>query len=223
MDTRRMTALVLMIFPVVAFAGWFGFGLGVMGGVGPDTPAEYMAGMGENSATAKILLPIVTLLFTVAILLGFGSIKNSMAGGAGHYMASIGFLLIIIGSAGQLIGTGFTMGLAEAYNNGTAAAAAGNAEMAATNFAVASNMFASEQAVGAVITAMNMVGFILFAIGILQQKNFSPILAGLMIASGTYVLVFCFVDYASQLLSVGFLALVVCLVWLGASLLNQKK
>ena len=39
MDTRRMTALVLMIFPVVAIAGWFGFGLGVMGGVGPDTPA----------------------------------------------------------------------------------------------------------------------------------------------------------------------------------------
>ena len=209
MDTRRMTALVLMIFPVVAIAGWFGFGLGVMGGVGPDTPAEYMAGMGENSATAKILLPIVTLLFTVAILLGFGSIKNSMAGGAGHYMASIGFLLIIIGSAGQLIGTGFTMGLAEAASTG--------------NMAVATNMFASEQAVGAVITAMNMVGFILFAIGILQQKNFSPILAGLMIASGTYVLVFCFVDYASQLLSVGFLALVVCLVWLGASLLNKKS
>ena len=60
MDTRRMTALVLMIFPVVAIAGWFGFGLGVMGGVGPDTPAEYMAGMGENQVEldAGQLVPV---------------------------------------------------------------------------------------------------------------------------------------------------------------------
>tara|TARA_B100001123_G_C14940841_1_gene879634 strand:+ start:43 stop:672 length:630 start_codon:yes stop_codon:yes gene_type:complete len=209
MDTRRMTALVLMIFPVIAFAGWMIFGLGIMGGVGPDTPAEYMAGLGENSATAKILLPIVVLLFTVAIFLGLGSIRDSMVGGAGHYMASIGFLLIIIGSAGQLIETAFTMALAEAASTG--------------NMAVATNMFASGQAVGALITAMNMVGFILFAIGILQQKNFSPILAGLMIVTGIYVLVFCFVDYSSQLLGFGFLILVACLLWLGASLLKQKS
>tara|TARA_Y100000590_G_scaffold352692_1_gene405362 strand:+ start:1905 stop:2519 length:615 start_codon:yes stop_codon:yes gene_type:complete len=204
-----MTALVLMIFPVIAFAGWMIFGLGIMGGVGPDTPAEYMAGLGENSATAKILLPIVVLLFTVAIFLGLGSIRDSMVGGAGHYMASIGFLLIIIGSAGQLIETAFTMALAEAASTG--------------NMAVATNMFASGQAVGALITAMNMVGFILFAIGILQQKNFSPILAGLMIVTGIYVLVFCFVDYSSQLLGFGFLILVACLLWLGASLLKQKS
>ena len=223
MDTRRMTALVLMIFPVIAFAGWMIFGLGIMGGVGPDTPAEYMAGLGENSATAKILLPIVVLLFTVAIFLGLGSIRDSMVGGAGHYMASIGFLLIIIGSAGQLIETAFTMALAESMNNFAAASAAGAAEIAATNAAVATNMFASGQAVGALITAMNMVGFILFAIGILQQKNFSPILAGLMIVTGIYVLVFCFVDYSSQLLGFGFLILVACLLWLGASLLKQKS
>ena len=44
MDTRRMTALVLMIFPVVAIAGWFGFGLGVMGGVGRTLPLNIWRG-----------------------------------------------------------------------------------------------------------------------------------------------------------------------------------
>ena len=96
-------------------------------------------------------------------------------------------------------------------------------ELAATNSAVATSMYASGQTVGALTTAINMVGFILFGIGILQQKNFSPILAGLMIVTGIYTLVFCLVDYEGQLIGIGFLGIVASLVWLGASLLSKKS
>ena len=207
MDTRRITALVLIIFPLLAIAGWFGFGFGVMGGTGPDNVQGWIAGLGENSATVKILLPIITLLFVLAVVGGLGTIKNSMDGGAGHYLAGIGFLLIILGSAGQLIETAFTLALAEASNNA----------------AVATNMYASGQAVGALTTAASMVGFILFGIGILQQKNFSPILAGLMVVTGIYTLVFCLVDYEGQLIGIGFLGIVASLVWLGIGLLRKKS
>ena len=223
MDTRRITALVLIIFPILAIAGWLGFGFGVMGGTGPDNVQGWIAGLGENSATVKILLPIITLLFVLAVVGGLGTIKNSMDGGAGHYLAGIGFLLIILGSAGQLIETAFTLALAEASNNAAAAAAAGAAEIAATNATVATNMYASGQAVGALTTAATMVGFILFGIGILQQKNFSPILAGLMVVTGIYTLVFCLVDYEGQLIGIGFLGIVASLVWLGIGLLSKKS
>ena len=153
---------------------------------------------------------------------GIGYIKKSMEGGPGSYIAGFAWFLIILGSAAQLGEVAATLALAEASDNAATAAAAGAADIAATNSAVASSMYAAGQAIGAVSTAFSMVGFALFGFGILQQKNFSPLVAGLIIVAAIYTAVMCLIDYENPLIAVGFIGVVVSFIALGVSLLNQK-
>jgi len=83
-------------------------------------------------------------------------------------------------------------------------------------------MLASAQAIGAISTAITGVGFALIGIGILQQKNFTPLVAGLMIVAGIVATAISLIDYESQLMMIGYLGMVASLVWLGASLLRQE-
>ena len=221
MDTRRITGLALIVPPLIAIIGWFAVGFVVLDGVGPDDPQKYIAEMGANSTAITYMMPIITLLFLMAIG-GVGYIKKSMEGGPGSYIAGFAWFLIILGSAGQLGEVAATLALAEASDNAATAAAAGAAAIAATNSAVASSMYAAGQAIGAVTTAFSMVGFALFGVGILQQKNFSPLVAGLIIVAGIYTAVMCLIDYENPLIAVGFIGIVVSFIALGVSLLNQK-
>ena len=140
---------------------------------------------------------------------GLGAIKNSMEGGSGYFIAGFGFFLLILGSAAQLGEVAFTIQLAEAVEVG--------------NMAVASNAFASGQSIGAVATAFSGIAVLLIGVGILQQKNFTPLVAGLMIIAGIFLTVFSIVDYESPLMAIGYLGWVVSLVWLGASLLTKNE
>jgi len=227
MDTNRITGLALAISPVAALVIWFIMGFGLLGGVGPDDPQKYIAELGANSTAVKFLFPFVTLLFLIAVG-GLGYIKKSMEGGSGSYIAGFAWFLILLGAAGQLGEVAFTLALAEASNNATVAAVAaagGDAVAAATaaaNSAVASSMFAGGQAIGAVTTAFSFLGFALFGFAIWQQKNFSPILAGLMFVAGIYTLLMCLVDYESPLVVIGYIGIVVSFAWLGIGLLNKK-
>ncbi|MDP6771914.1 MAG: hypothetical protein QF704_14530, partial [Anaerolineales bacterium] len=108
MDTNRITGLALIAPPVIALIIWFIFGFVSMDGVGPDDAQKYIAKLAENSDVAKILLPAVTLLFLMAVG-GIGYIKKSMEGGSGHYIASFGWFLALIGAAGQLGETALTV------------------------------------------------------------------------------------------------------------------
>lgn len=222
MDTRRITSLALIVPPVVAVIGWFVVGFIVLDGVGPDNPQKYIAELGANSTAIKYLFPLITLLFLMAIG-GLGYIKKSMEGGPGSYIASFGWFLLILGSAGQLGEVASTLALAEASDNAATAAAAGAADIAAVNSAVASSMYAAGQAIGAVTTAFSMVGFALIGVGILQRKNFSPLVAGLMIVAGIYTLALCLIDYESQLIAIGYIGIVAAFVWLGVSLLTKNE
>ena len=222
MDTRRITSLALIVPPVVAVIGWFVVGFIVLDGVGPDNPQKYIAELGANSTAIKYLFPLITLLFLMAIG-GLGYIKKSMEGGPGSYIASFGWFLLILGSAGQLGEVASTLALAEASDNAATAAAAGAADIAAVNSAVASSMYAAGQAIGAVTTAFSMVGFALIGVGILQRKNFSPLVAGLMIIAGIYTLALCLIDYESQLIAIGYIGIVAAFVWLGVSLLTKNE
>ena len=221
MDTRRITGLALIVPPLIAIIGWFAVGFVVLDGVGPDDPQKYIAEMGANSTAITYMMPIITLLFLMAVG-GVGYIKKSMEGGPGSYIAGFAWFLIILGSAGQLGEVAATLALAEASDNAATAAAAGAADIAATNSAVASSMYAAGQAIGAVSTAFSMVGFALFGVGILQQKNFSPLVAGLIIVAAIYTAVMCLIDYENPLIAVGFIGVVVSFIALGVSLLNQK-
>lgn len=222
MDTRRITSLALIVPPLVAMIGWFVVGFVVLDGVGPDDPQKYIAELGANSTAIKYLLPLITLLFLMAIG-GLGYIKKSMEGGPGAYIASFGWFLLIIGSAGQLGEVASTLALAEASDNAATAAAAGAADIATVNSAVASSMYAAGQAIGAVTTAFSMVGLALIGVGILQRKNFSPLVAGLMIVAGIYTVAVCLIDYESQLIAIGYIGVVASFVWLGVSLLTKNE
>ena len=208
MDTNRITGLSLAVAPVIALIGWFIFGFAAMDGVGPDDPQKFIAKLGENSDLAKFLLPAVTLLFLMAVG-GIGYIKKSMEGGSGHYIASFGWFLVLIGAAGQLGETALTLATAEAAAGG--------------NMVVASNMFAGSAAIGATTTAFSMLGFALIGVGILQQKNFNPLVAGLMIIAGIFTLAVCLIDYESLLMFIGYIAIVVSFVGLGVGLLTKKE
>ena len=207
MNTRRITGFALAGPPVIALIIWFIFGFAVMDGVGPDDPQNFIATLGDNSDVAKILLPLTTLLFLMAVG-GVGYIKKSMEGGSGHYIASFGWFLIVLGAAGQLGEVALTVATAEA-------AAVGN-------MAVASSMFAGSSAIGATTTAFSMLGFALIGVGILQQKNFSQLVAGLMIVAGIFTLAMCLIDYENPLVAIGYVVIVVSFVALGVSLLTKK-
>ena len=140
---------------------------------------------------------------------GMGYIKKSMEGGSGHYIASFGWFLLIIGAAGQLGETALTVATAEAAADG--------------NMGVASSMFAGSSAIGATTTAFSMLGFALIGVAILQQKNFNPLVAGLMIIAGIFTLAVCLIDYESLLMGIGYIAIVVSFVGLGVGLLTKKE
>ena len=153
-----------------------------------------------------------------------------MEGGPGSYIASFAWFLIILGAAGQLGEVDATLALADAYDKAAVAAAAvaaagGNPltdPIVVSLQTVASSMYAAGQAVGAVTTAFSMLGFALIGVGIFQQKNFSPLVAGLMIVAGIFTLVMCLIDYENQLIAIGYIGVVVSFVCLGVSLLTQK-
>lgn len=206
MDSRKITGLSMIIAPVIAILGWIGMGLIVLDGASPGDPAKWMSELGANSEVVKFVMPLITVLFLIAIG-GLNRIKNSMEGGEGHMMAGFGFLLVILGSAAQLGEVAFTVATAEAVN---------------TNMSVAPAMLASGQAIGAISTAITAVGFGLIGVGILQQKNFTPLVAGLMIIAGIFATAMSLIDYESPLMMIGYLGMVASLVWLGASLLRQE-
>jgi len=206
MDSRKITGLSMIIAPVIAILGWIGMGLIVLDGASPGDPAKWMSELGANSEVVKFVMPLITVLFLIAIG-GLNRIKNSMEGGEGHMMAGFGFLLVILGSAAQLGEVAFTVATAEAVN---------------TNMSVAPAMLASGQAIGAISTAITAVGFGLIGVGILQQKNFTPLVAGLMIIAGIFGTAMSLIDYESPLMMIGYLGMVASLVWLGASVLRQE-
>ena len=206
MDSRKITGLSMIIAPVVAILGWIGLGGLVLGGASPSDPTKWMSELSANSEVVKFVMPLITVLFLIAIW-GLNRIKNSMEGGEGHMMAGFGFFLVILGSAAQLGEVAFTVATADAVN---------------TDLTVATAMLASGQAIGAISTTITAIGFAFIGIGILQQKNFTPLVAGLMIITGIVATAISLIDYESPLMMIGYLGMVASLVWLGASLLRQE-
>ena len=122
-------------------------------------------------------------------------------------LAGFGCFRVILGLAAQLGEVAFTVATADAVN---------------TDLTVATAMLASGQAIGAISTTITAIGFAFIGIGILQQKNFTPLVAGLMIITGIVATAISLIDYESPLMMIGYLGMVASLVWLGASLLRQE-
>jgi len=208
MDSNKVTGLSMIIAPVVAILGWLVIGMAVLGGASAGDPAKWIAELGDNNEVVKYAFPLITVLFLIGIF-GLNTVKNSMEGGSGYLLAGFGFFLVALGSAAQLGEVAFTVATAEASHSG--------------DMALASSMFAGAQAAGAIATFTTWVGIFFFGIGILLQKNFTPILGGLMIVIGIFGTLVSLIDYESPLMMIGYLGAVVSLVWIGISTLTQKE
>ena len=208
MDSNKVTGLSMIIAPVVAILGWIVIGMVVLGGASSGDPAKWIAEIGDNNEVVKYAFPLITVLFLIGIF-GLNTVKNSMEGGSGYLLAGFGFFLVALGSAAQLGEVAFTVATAEASHSG--------------DMALASSMFAGAQAVGAIATFTTWVGIFFFGIGILLQKNFTPILGGLMIVIGIFGTLVSLIDYESPLMMIGYLGAVVSLVWIGIATLSQKE
>jgi|TARA_B100001123_G_C15057145_1_gene926017 hypothetical protein len=207
MDSNKFTGLSMIIAPVLAIIAWIVIGIGVLGGASTGEPTKWIAEIGDNNEVVKYAFPLITVLFLIGIF-GLNTVKNSMQGGPGYLLAGFGFFLVALGSAAQLGEVAFTVGTAEAAHSG--------------DMAVASSMFAGAQAAGAIATFTTWVGIFFFGIGILQQKNFTPILGGLMIVIGIFGTLVSLIDYENPLMMIGYLGAVASLVWIGISTLQKE-
>tara|TARA_A100001037_G_C15154139_1_gene642538 strand:- start:13609 stop:14232 length:624 start_codon:yes stop_codon:yes gene_type:complete len=207
MDSNKFTGLSMIIAPVLAILAWIVIGIGVLGGASTGEPTKWIAEIGDNNEVVKYAFPLITVLFLLGIF-GLNTVKNSMQGGPGYLLAGFGFFLVALGSAAQLGEVAFTVGTAEAAHSG--------------DMAVASSMFAGAQAAGAIATFTTWVGIFFFGIGILQQKNFTPILGGLMIVIGIFGTLVSLIDYENPLMMIGYLGAVASLVWIGISTLQKE-
>ena len=207
MDSNKFTGLSMIIAPVLAIIAWIVIGIGVLGGASTGEPTKWIAEIGDNNEVVKYAFPLITVLFLIGIF-GLNTVKNSMQGGPGYLLAGFGFFLVALGSAAQLGEVAFTVGTAEAAHSG--------------DMAVASSMFAGAQAAGAIATFTTWVGIFFFGIGILLQKNFTPILGGLMIVIGIFGTLVSLIDYENPLMMIGYLGAVASLVWIGISTLQKE-
>mgnify|MGYP001409129101 FL=1 len=207
MDSNKFTGLSMIIAPVLAILAWIVIGIGVLGGASTGEPTKWIAEIGDNNEVVKYAFPLITVLFLLGIF-GLNTVKNSMQGGPGYLLAGFGFFLVALGSAAQLGEVAFTVGTAEAAHSG--------------DMAVASSMFAGAQAAGAIATFTTWVGIFFFGIGILQQKNFTPILGGLMIVIGIFGTLVSLIDYENPLMMIGYLGAVASLVWIGIYTLQKE-
>ena len=207
MDSNKFTGLSMIIAPVLAILAWIVIGIGVLGGASTGEPTKWIAEIGDNNELVKYAFPVISVVFLIGIF-GLNTVKNSMQGGPGYLLAGFGFFLVALGSAAQLGEVAFTVGTAEAAHSG--------------DMAVASSMFAGAQAAGAIATFTTWVGIFFFGIGILQQKNFTPILGGLMIVIGIFGTLVSLIDYENPLMMIGYLGAVASLVWIGISTLQKE-
>ena len=67
MDSRKITGLSMIIAPVVAILGWIGMGIIVLDNASPGDPAKWMSELGANSEGVKFCMPLISVLFLIAI------------------------------------------------------------------------------------------------------------------------------------------------------------
>jgi hypothetical protein len=208
MSNQKLVSLSLAVFPILAFAGWIILGAILGFDNGPHEPQSYIAALGANSDAVKIIFPIITLFFIIVIG-GLGFISNSMEGGSGHFMARLGFLLMVIAAPGFVTEGGLQMGAAEAASLGS--------------LQTAQTLFAAGGAIGALATALMFIGFLVIGLGILKQKNFHVIIAAVMVIAGIFTTAICVIDYSNQLIVIGYVGFCLATSALGISLLRSAE
>ena len=205
MSSRTLTGITLIVGPIMMIAF---FMAGPMG-VALSDPSDLQAlssSLGNNVLWSEISLSLAVLGLLLRTV-GINAIKNRMSGGSGYHIAELGFILILIGAAGELIEISLLIGIA---NN---AASQGLVEA----------LHAVSGAIGPTSVSCAFLGFAAVGLGILIQKNFHMLIALGAIVIGVIGTILPVANYESDLMIVPYLGLSLLLVTLGILVLRTKS
>ena len=212
MSNQKLASLSLLISPIMIFGGWSLLGAILGTEINPHKPQLYIESLGENRTLVKTIFPLITLFFLLLI----GSlwfIRTSMKEGSGYFVSGFGLLLMVMAAPGLIVGTAFTIGVADA---------------ASTTFAggwsqTAQTLFAAAYSIGVLNTGVMFIGFSLIGLGILIQRNFHVLIAGAMVVSGIYTAAMSVIDYNNLLIAVGYIGFCLSCLALGMTLMRSRE
>jgi len=160
---------------------------------------------GINLISARYAIGMGTVGM-LAMVGGLSLVKDEMAGGAGFHYAKIGVLFLVLGLGAGIVESALEVARAEATNSGHQAL-----------FATAA------QSVGALTTAIAMLGFAVVGIAFYVQKNFPRILAALLILAGTLGTVGAATAYENDMVMMpGYIGMMLLTLVLGIVRLRTK-
>ena len=206
MNSRTLTAVLLIAGPLALFAGWFIFGL-VVGNFDWGNGQEAIAKLAPESDSVKILISIAAL-GSIIIAAGYSGLNKAMSGGAGSHYANAGLLLFIIGTALVTIESTLVIGTADTAANG--------------HLAVAGSLFAASQAIGGGGAAILFIGLALIGAGVFVQKNLQVWLGPIIIVVGIVGAVLSIIDYTADIMLIAYIGLMLTTLVTGVLSLRSE-
>ena len=203
MSSRTLTGITLIVGPIMMIAFFL---VGPMGSADPSDPQSLSSALGNNVLWSEISLSLAVLGLLLRTV-GINAIKNRMSGGSGYHIAELGFILILIGAAGELIEISLLIGIANH------AASQGLVEA----------LHAVSGAIGPTSVSCAFLGFATIGLAILIQKNFHMLIALGAIVIGVIGTILPVANYESDLMIVPYLGLSLLLVTLGILVLRTKS
>ncbi|MQF82606.1 hypothetical protein FIM02_00375 [SAR202 cluster bacterium AD-802-E10_MRT_200m] len=207
MISRTMIGRLLILGPIGMFASWFGWSM-ALGNPDSGDHAAMIAAVSQNPESTKWLLGLAGL-FMFFMIGGLTGLRNTMTGGPGSSYAALGVLIIIMSGAFNLSEIALIIVAGDV-------GAAGNASAATT-------IYLAGNGIGAVSSAGIFLGFATLGLGVYIQKNFSSIIACLLIATTLIGLVTALYDYGNILMAVGFIGMTISVVAMGVSTLRSSE
>ena len=206
MNSRTMTGWLLALSPIGLIACWISFGA-AMGFPESGDHGAMVAGMSENAVATKWLMGLA-MLFVVLLIGGLAGLRSSMAGGSGADYATLGIIVIAMSAT-------FSFGEIAAFIVAAEIGAAGDAARAMT-------LYLAGNGIGATSSAGIMLGMAILGYAVYIQKNFHPIIAVILIATGLFGTGMALYDYGSPLMPIGFIGMTIGIVSIGVSTLRSS-
>ena len=203
MSSRTLTGITLIVGPIMMIAFFL---VGPMGSADPSDPQSLSSSLGNNVLWSEISLSLAVLGLLLRTV-GINAIKNRMSGGSGYHIAELGFILILIGAAGELIEISLLIGIA---NN-------------EASLGLVEALHAVSGAIGPTSVSCAFLGFATIGLAILIQKNFHMLIALGAIVIGVIGTILPVANYESDLMIVPYLGLSLLLVTLGILVLRTKS
>ena len=206
MSTRMLTGLLLIVGPIVLWAGIITL-FASMGNVDWADPSEMIPAAGENAGLLKAAISVATLGMLI-VAAGFAGLNHSMSGGSSAHCMRVGLLVYIIGATVVIGESALNIGLAQAASDGKQA--------------VAEALFAASEAIGSAGEATRFLGFALIGASIFTQKNLHVALGGLMVVIGLFGVGVAVSDYTSALMGIGYVGAAILTIATGVLFIRTK-